>query len=100
MANGDLITYRYDDILEGIDQMNGVNRNVEHLIETLAANVGNALDNWKGPAAASYNNLAAEIERKFADMNTIVAELAKTLGLNAEDMKEQDVRSGNRFGNR
>ena len=97
MANNDTIGYHYDTLLEGISQMNKVNKNVENLIEKLSQETGTALDNWSGPAAANYNELSLRIEKNFGDMNQIVHELATQLGINSDDMKQQDVRSGNRF---
>ena len=97
MANNDTIGYHYDTLLEGIAQMNKVNKNVENLIEKLSQETGTALDNWSGPAAANYNELSLRIEKNFGDMNQIVHELATQLGINSDDMKQQDVRSGNRF---
>jgi WXG100 family type VII secretion target len=91
------IGYNYDVLFEGISQMQGVNRNVEALIEGLVQETGRALDNWTGPAAANYNELSAQIEQDFGDMNTIVHELATQLRIRSDDMKQQDVRSGNRF---
>ena len=99
MANNGLITYQYEHIMDGISQMQKVNQNVEALIEKLSQETGHALDNWTGPAAAHYNALSLRIEQNFADMNSIVADLARELGMRADDMKQQDVRSGNRFGN-
>lgn len=96
MANGK-IGYQYDVLFEGISKMQGVNRNVEGLIEGLAAETGRALDAWSGTAAVEYNAKALEIEKSFGDMNTIVYELAKELKIRSDDMKEQDIRSGNRF---
>lgn len=96
MANG-RIGYQYDVLFEGISQMQGVNRTVEGLIEKLSQETGQALDTWSGPAAANYNELSARIEKNFGDMNTIVYELAKELQIRADDMQQQDVRSGNRF---
>ncbi|MFC0530927.1 WXG100 family type VII secretion target [Phytohabitans kaempferiae] len=89
--------YDYDVLLDGITQMQGINRNVEALIEGLARETGNALDSWTGPAAASYNMMARRIEQNFGDMNTIVYGLAKELQLRSDDMKQLDIRSGNRF---
>jgi WXG100 family type VII secretion target len=100
MPSNDTIGYHYDMILEGISQMNKVNKNVEGLIEKLSTETGTALDTWSGPAAANYNELSRRIEQNFGDMNHIVHQLATQLGINADDMKQQDVRSGNRFGNR
>ncbi|MFG2051454.1 WXG100 family type VII secretion target [Micromonospora sp. NPDC048935] len=100
MPDNGLIGYQYDQIFEGISQMQRVNRDVEGYIEKLSQETGHALDTWTGPAAANYNQLSKRIEDNFGDMNTIVAELAKELGIRADDMKEQDIRSGNRFGNR
>ena len=96
MATGK-IGYNYDVLIEGITQMQGINRNVEALIESLAQETGRALDSWTGPAAANYNELSARIEKNFGDMNTIVYELAKELKIRSDDMKQQDIRSGNRF---
>jgi WXG100 family type VII secretion target len=97
MPNNGFIGYDYDAIFEGISQMNKVNKNVENLIEKLSQETGTALDNWSGPAAANYNELSKRIETNFGDMNTIVHQLATELGIRADDMKQQDVRSGNRF---
>ncbi|ROO63202.1 WXG100 family type VII secretion target [Micromonospora sp. Llam0] len=96
MANGKM-GYDYDILFEGISQMQGVNRSVEALIEKLSQETGQALDNWTGPAAANYNELSVRIEKNFGDMNTIVHELAKVIQLSSDDMKQQDIRSGNRF---
>lgn len=92
------IGYNYDILFEGISQMQGVNRTVEGLIQSLAQETGHALDSWTGPAAANYNELSARIEKNFGDMNTIVYELANELKIRSDDMRQQDIRSGNRFG--
>ncbi|MFV2021195.1 WXG100 family type VII secretion target [Micromonospora sp. LOL_023] len=94
----DSIGYKYDILFEGVSQMQGVNREVEQLIQSLSQETGRALDTWSGPAAANYNELSLRIEQNFGDMNTIVHELAKELKIRSDDMKEQDIRSGNRFG--
>ncbi|MGW5578511.1 WXG100 family type VII secretion target [Micromonospora chokoriensis] len=91
------IKYNYEIIEDGIGQMQSVNKNIEALIESLARETGSALDAWTGPAAANYNELSQRIEGNFADLNTIVHNLATTLGLKASDMHEMDVRRGNRF---
>jgi WXG100 family type VII secretion target len=97
MPNNGFIGYDYDVLFEGITQMNKVNKSVEGLIEKLSQETGTALDNWTGPAAANYNELSLRIEKNFGDMNTIVHDLATELGIRSDDMKQQDVRSGNRF---
>ncbi|SDT66452.1 WXG100 family type VII secretion target [Actinoplanes derwentensis] len=94
----DFIGYDYSQIFEGITKMNNVNKAVEGLIQKLSMETGTALDNWTGPAAANYNELSLRIEKNFGDMNQIVHELATELGVRADDMQAQDVRSGNRFG--
>ncbi|WP_326550878.1 WXG100 family type VII secretion target [Micromonospora sp. NBC_01813] len=94
----DKIGYQYEILFDGISQMQGVNREVEQLIQTLSQETGRALDTWSGPAAANYNELSLRIEKNFGDMNTIVHDLAKELKIRADDMKQQDIRSGNRFG--
>jgi WXG100 family type VII secretion target len=98
MPYNGFIGYDYDKILDGISDMNDVNKNVEALIQGLSQKTGTALESWTGPAAANYNELSQRIEKNFADMNQIVHDLAVQLSIRAEDMKAQDVRSGNRFG--
>jgi WXG100 family type VII secretion target len=97
MPNNGYIGYNYDIILDGIEQMKGVNKSIESLIESLSSETGTALDNWTGPAAAHYNELSKRIEKNFGDMNTIVHDLATEVGIRSDDMQQQDVRSGNRF---
>jgi WXG100 family type VII secretion target len=97
MASNGYIGYDYNALTEGISQMTKVNKSVEALIEKLSQETVTALENWTGPAAANYNELSQRIETNFGDMNTIVHQLATELGIRADDMKQQDVRSGNRF---
>lgn len=94
----DKIGYDYGVLFDGVSKMQGVNREVEQLIQSLSRETGQALDTWSGPAAVHYNQLSSRIEQNFADMNTIVHELAKELKIRSEDMQQQDIRSGNRFG--
>ncbi|WFE25469.1 WXG100 family type VII secretion target [Solwaraspora sp. WMMD791] len=94
----DKIGYDYGVLLDGVSRMQGINREVEQLIQNLSRETGQALDTWSGPAAANYNELSARIERNFGDMNTIVHDLAKELKIRSDDMQQQDIRSGNRFG--
>jgi len=94
MAQEGFIKYDYNVIEEGIGQILAVNKDIDHLIEELSNHTGTALDNWTGPAAANYNELATRISGNFTDMNAIVAHLAQELRERTADMLQQDVKSG------
>jgi WXG100 family type VII secretion target len=93
MPQEGFIKYDYNTIDEGIGQIMQVNKEIDHLIEELSNHTGHALDNWTGPAAANYNELAGRIAGNFTDMNSIVQSLAVELRERAADMMQQDSRS-------
>jgi len=94
---GDMITYNYDVIAEGVDLMQKCNREIGNLIDALVAETGHALDAWDGPAAESYNALSGQIAQSFGEMNTALNDLGKSILEQAEIMKQQDRNSGKQF---
>ncbi|MEV6636916.1 WXG100 family type VII secretion target [Actinoplanes sp. NPDC051470] len=95
MPQDQIINYNYATIEQGTDQMMQINRYIGQHIDEMATSIGHALDAWQGTAADQYHMLASRIHGNLEDMNAIVNDLSVKLRDGAEEMRQQDVRSGN-----